>query len=147
MTDVISMLQQDHREVEGLFAQIKVTDGDARGQLVSKLAAKVRLHMQVEEAIVYPAVARQVDDGDDMVHDARADHDDARRVLADVERLPPDDPRFDGALALLETGIAYHVEEEEDEIFPSLREAATAEELDALGETVAAAKGSARASA
>ena len=140
MTDVTKMLEQDHREVEALFEKIKNTNGAVRAQLVSTLAADLRLHMKVEESIVYPAVARQVDDGDDMVAEAKTEHEGARKVLADVEKLSPNEPGFDGALEMLEAGISHHVEEEEDEVFPKFRESVSAEELDDLGVRVAAAK-------
>ena len=96
--------------------------------------------MKVEESIVYPAIAKQVDDGDDMVEEAKTEHEGARKVLADVEKLSPNEPGFDGALEMLEAGISHHVEEEEDEVFPKFRESVSAEELDDLGEKVAAAK-------
>ena len=147
MADVMTMLEQDHREVEELFEKIKNTNGAVRAQLVSRLAADLRLHMKVEESIVYPAIAKQVDDGDDMVEEAKTEHEGARKVLADVEKLSPNEPGFDGALEMLEAGISHHVEEEEDEVFPKLRESVSAEELDDLGEKVAAAKEKAGAAA
>ena len=58
MADVTKMLEQDHREAEDLFAKIKETNGAARAALVTKLAGALKLHMQVEEKIVYPAIAK-----------------------------------------------------------------------------------------
>ena len=140
MKDVIAMLEQDHREVEALFEKIKNTNGAARAQLVSRLAADLRLHMKVEESIVYPAIAKQVDDGDDMIEEAKTEHEGARKVLGDVEKLSPNEPGFDGALEMLEAGISHHVEEEEDEVFPKFRETVSADELNDLADEVAAAK-------
>ena len=94
----------------------------------------------MEESIVYPAIAKQVDDGNDMVDEAKSEHKGARKALDDVEKLSPDKPGFDGALTMLEAGISHHVEEEEGEVFPNLRKSVTAEQLDELGKQVAAAK-------
>ena len=58
MADVTEMLEQDHREAEELFQKIKDTNGAAHAGLVTKLADALKLHMQVEEDIVYPAIAR-----------------------------------------------------------------------------------------
>lgn len=143
MADVTEMLEQDHREAEDLFAKIKETNGAARAGLVTKLVSALKLHMQVEETIVYPAIAKQVAGGDDMVKEATTEHEGARKALVDVEKLSPNEPGFDGALEMLEAGISHHVEEEEDEVFPKFRESVSAEELSALGEEVAAAKSSA----
>ncbi len=140
MADVTEMLEQDHREAEELFQKIKDTNGAAHAGLVTKLADALKLHMQVEEDIVYPAIARQVDDGEEMVKEARTEHEGARKDLAAVEQLSPNEPGFDGALDLLEAGISHHVEEEEDEVFPRFRESVDAGELEELGAKVAAAK-------
>ena len=140
MADVTKMLEQDHREAEDLFAKIKETNGAARAGLVTKLVGALRLHMQVEETIVYPAIAKQVDGGDDMVEEATTEHEGARKALADVEKLSPNEPGFDGALEMLEAGISHHVEEEEDEVFPKFRESVSPAELEELGDDVAAAK-------
>ena len=140
MADVTKLLEQDHREAEDLFAKIKETNGAARAGLVTKLAGALKLHMQVEEKIVYPAIAKQVDGGDDMVDEATTEHDGARKALADVEKLSPNEPGFDGALEMLEAGISHHVEEEEEEVFPKFRESVSSAELNELGAEVAAAK-------
>jgi len=140
MADVTKMLEQDHREAEDLFAKIKETNGAARAGLVTKLAGALKLHMQVEEKIVYPAIAKQVDGGDDMVDEATTEHEGARKALADVEKLSPNEPGFDGALEMLEAGISHHVEEEEEEVFPKFRESVSSDELNELGNEVAAAK-------
>ena len=140
MADVTKMLEQDHREAEDLFAKIKETNGAARAGLVTKLAGALKLHMQVEEKIVYPAIAKQVDGGDDMVDEATTEHEGARKALADVEKLSPNEPGFDGALEMLEAGISHHVEEEEEEVFPKFRESVSSAELNELGDEVAAVK-------
>jgi hemerythrin superfamily protein len=144
MADVTEVLEQDHRKVEKLFEQIKGSKGAARAKYVERLVSDLRLHMKVEESIVYPAIAKQVDDGDDMVEEAKTEHKGARKVLDDVEKLSPNKPGFDGALTMLEAGISHHVEEEEDEVFPKFRKSVSAEELDELGKKVTAAKKSAR---
>ena len=143
MADVIKMLEQDHREAEALFAKIKETNGAARAGLVTKLADALKLHMEVEEKIVYPAISKQVTGGTEMVEEARTEHQGARKVLGDVEKLSPNEPGFDGALEMLEAGISHHVKEEEEEVFPTFRKSVDATELDQLGEQVAAAKNAA----
>ena len=98
--------------------------------------------MKVEESIVYPAIAKQVDDGD-VVEEDKTEHKGARKALDDVEKLSPDKPGFDGALTMLEAGISHHVEEEEDEVFPKFRKSVSTEALNELGKKVTAAKKSA----
>jgi iron-sulfur cluster repair protein YtfE (RIC family) len=134
------MLERDHRQFTHLFAEIRKADGQDRRRLVAQVAADLRLHMAVEESIVYPLIEDQVGAGHEVVEEAKTDHDEARRALADVERLASGQPGFGGALAKLEAEIAQHVEEEETAVFPELREAATPDVLERLGERVAGAK-------
>ncbi len=144
MSDVTRILEQDHRKVEELFAQIKKQQGAIRGRLVETLASELRTHMRVEETIVYPFIVKQLaTDGKDMVEEAKTEHEGARKVLADVERLSPSEPGFDGAFEMLEAGISHHVEEEETEVFPKLRKSASAEQLNEVGQRVIEAKGGA----
>ncbi len=140
MADVTKMLEKDHREVARLFREIKKTNGAARRKLVDQLTADLRLHMKVEESIVYPAMDRKFGLGSVLIDEAKTEHKGARKVLADVEKLSPSQPGFDGALAMLEAGIKHHVREEEDEVFPKFRKSADADELNELGAKVAAAK-------
>ncbi len=67
--------------------------------------------MYLEESIVYPAIAKWVDGGDDMVKEARAEHAEALKALAELERVSLNGPGFDGALAMLAAGISHHVED------------------------------------
>jgi hemerythrin superfamily protein len=117
-TNPILLLQADHRRVEALFAAIAASEGDARRDLVGQVVKALKVHMQLEERHVYPKIAEQV--ADDDAEEAEAEHELTREVLAHVEDLAPDDPGFDGALAMLVAGIEHHVAEEEGEAFPAL---------------------------
>src|SRR3954447_7019686 len=54
--DVTRLLEADHRQVEELFEQIEKAQGVERRPLVDELARSVRGHMELEEAVVYPAM-------------------------------------------------------------------------------------------
>ena len=58
----------------------------------------------------------------------------AKRVAADLLDLEPSDEQFDAKMQVLQELIAHHVEEEEGEVFPLVRQNFAREELDALGE-------------
>ena len=58
----------------------------------------------------------------------RTEHQGARKVLGDVEKLSPNEPGFDGASETLEAGISHHVKEEEEEVFPTFRKSVDATE-------------------
>ena len=140
--DAVAILEADHREAEQLFGQIERAQGAQRAKLVKQLVTALTLHMDIEESIVYPTLAR-IDR--EMGAEAKAEHALARKVMKDVQRLAPDGPGFDGAIGMLKTGIEHHVHEEEGEAFPKLRSTLDVRQMDDLTEKVRTAKERGRA--
>jgi hemerythrin superfamily protein len=118
--DVTRILEADHRQVEDLFAEIEGAEGDARQPFIDELATSLRAHMELEEQAVYPAMEPIV--GHESTQEAQTEHELARKGLEDMLRLAPDEPGFGAALDAVKAGITHHVEEEETEVFPKLRE-------------------------
>jgi hemerythrin superfamily protein len=118
--ELLDQLEQEHREVEDLFAQLEeASDEDTKRELVSQLSAALTKHMDVEEAQVYPEVAKI--EGE-MAQEAETEHSLAREGISKLQSLIGQ-PGFGAAVAMLQAGIDHHVEEEENEVFPKLREA------------------------
>jgi hemerythrin superfamily protein len=117
--DVTKILEADHREVETLFRKISRAEGAERAPMIEELVSSLTGHMDLEEAVVYPAMEPVT--GEEAVTEAETEHGLARKLLQDVVDLGPDEPGFGAALAALEAGISHHVKEEEEEVFPELR--------------------------
>ena len=117
--DATKILEADHRTVEALFDQIEKAEGDARTPLIEELATSLKAHMELEEQVVYPAMEPVT--GAETVQEGVTEHELARKTLADMVALAPDEPGFGGALEAVKAGIQHHVEEEEGEVFPKLR--------------------------
>jgi hemerythrin superfamily protein len=117
--DVTKMLEADHRQVEELFSQIEAAEGADRQPLLDQLISSLHAHMELEEAVLYPAMESVT--GAEAVEEGVVEHDLGRKGLEDVQRLAPDEPGFGAALDSVKAGITHHVDEEEKEIFPQLR--------------------------
>ncbi|MEY2450899.1 MAG: hypothetical protein QOD92_473 [Acidimicrobiaceae bacterium] len=117
--DPTKLLEADHRTVEALFDQIQSAEGDARTPLIDELATSLRGHMELEEQVLYPAMEPVT--GAEAVEEANTEHELARKTLAEMLNLAPDKPGFEAALESVKAGIEHHVEEEENEVFPKLR--------------------------
>jgi hemerythrin-like domain-containing protein len=137
-TNPIVMLQGDHRNVEALFARIQGTDDGERSEFVKQLLSSLRVHMELEENHVYPLLAKNVDA--DLAEEAEVEHQLARDGLAQLEELTPDEPGFDGALAMVMAGIEHHVTEEESEAFPRLASELGADRLTELAQRLMSAR-------
>ncbi len=116
---LLDRLEQQHREAERILKQLRKATTAAKQQpLVDMFRVKMAEHMRLEEARVYPELQR-VDL--DMDVEAEIEHDLARKGLRQLDDMVGK-PGFGAAVAMVEAGIAHHVEEEEKEVFPLLRQ-------------------------
>src|SRR4029079_18346844 len=91
-----------------------------RTNVAPELEAALTLHMQIEEDILYPSVAEFV--GEEDEEEAEIEHGLARDGLTKMLSMVAM-PGFGAAAEMLLGGITHHVEEEETEILPALKEA------------------------
>lgn len=129
------LLKRQHREVKGLFKQVKKAS-DARGRRsgMDKIAANLEAHMKIEEEIFYPAVQEiGTKKAEELVPEAYEEHHVAALVLGELPKVDPKDERFEAKMTVLEELIEHHVEEEEKEMF-KLAEKLGAERLAELGD-------------
>jgi hemerythrin superfamily protein len=117
--DVTRILEKDHRMVEDLLSKLEKAQGEERLPLIEELTTNLLGHMELEEQVVYPAM--QPVTGKEEVEEGNTEHELARKALADVQALAPDDPGFGAAFDVFKAGIEHHVKDEEEEVFPELR--------------------------
>jgi hemerythrin superfamily protein len=116
---LLEQLETEHRQVEELFSKLEKAESESEQRsLVDQLSAALTKHMQVEESQVYPEVYK-IDA--EMEEEAENEHQLGRDGLQKLQELIGK-PGFGAAVAMLEAGISHHVEEEEGEVFPKLRE-------------------------
>ncbi|MEU6406576.1 hemerythrin domain-containing protein [Streptomyces sp. NPDC046985] len=140
--DVIQELTVDHREVEEMFAQIEaLPNGDKRRKdLADQATIELVRHSVAEEMYLYPAVRRYLPEGDAIADREIEDHAQAERTMKELEGLGADDPLFDQVVGRLMREIRSHLADEEQNLFPRLRQTATPDDLERLGERVRTAK-------
>jgi len=120
--DLLDHLTQEHREAEALVEQLAETDpGQERNRLVDELTQALHQHMEVEEQFLYPIVRDEL--GKEDAFEGNIEHQLAREGLEKLHELR-DKPGFAAALDMVKAGITHHVEDEEGEMFPELREKA-----------------------
>lgn len=131
--DAIALLKADHRAVEALFEKFERARGEATKQGIAEhICRALIVHAQIEEEIFYPACEGKVDD--DMLKEARVEHDSAKLLIRDILAGGPDDAFYDAKVSVLAEQIEHHVGEEEarlEGIFSQARRAGL--DLVALG--------------
>ncbi|MBA3589632.1 hemerythrin domain-containing protein [Methylibium sp.] len=135
-TDALELLSADHDRVQRLFENytelVTAEADDADKQhVVEEICLLLTVHAHIEDEFFYPAARRVLDD-EDVIDEAQIEHDSVRDLIDELLTMKPFDELFDDRVRLLEESVSQHVEEEENEIFPRLREAGV--DLESLGE-------------
>lgn len=130
--NAIDLLKQQHDEVEDLFEQIEEAEDEGEKlALFQQLADNLAAHAEIEEKIFYPAAyAKKTEE---LLREAVEEHLAAKRLIADLLELAPDDENFDAKIKVLQEQIEHHVEEEEGELFKAARKELGVNELKTLG--------------
>ena len=140
-TDAITLLTNDHAEVNELFEQYKTLADDAgsmsqdKQNLAEEICTMLTVHAMIEEEIFYPAVRDALDDGK-LLDEAEIEHQAAKDLVAQIQDAEPDDALYDARVIVLGEYVNHHVQEEEGELFPQVRESGL--DLEALGAEMSA---------
>src|SRR5918999_5398410 len=142
--NAISLLTQDHRNVEQLFNRFETTESpEDKRSLTDKVIEQLSIHAELEEQFFYPAVAAKAEEKGEVL-EAVEEHHLAKLALWELERLPASAPNFDAKFTVMKENILHHVGEEEgpDGLFQQARKVMNATELDQLGERMERARAS-----
>jgi len=139
--DGITLLRDDHREVEKLFKEFEEATADGKKEkLAHQICLELTVHTAIEEEIFYPACEGTVEE--DLLKESFVEHDAAKLLIAEIEAGRGEgDEFFDSKVKVLQEEIQHHVEEEEKPhtgVFAQARKGDL--DLNALGEKMLARK-------
>jgi hemerythrin superfamily protein len=138
-TDAITLLVDDHRAVEELFARYEQSDDpEEQTRIVHRVVHDLAVHGEIEELLFYPRIRESL--GDDAAEEAIHEHLEIKKTLNELDKMHAGDDGFDARMRELMAEVRHHVEEEESDIFPTYREKVPAEDLEQLGVALARAK-------
>ena len=130
MPDVIQLLNQDHRKVEELFTEFESTQS---WEICQQICDELEIHTQLEEEIVYPSLKR-IDSK--LEKEAEKEHDEAKQLVAKIRRGGADSSDLVTTMTKLKEAVEHHVEEEESEAWPKMRQELGQTKLGELGTEV-----------
>ncbi|MFJ8085786.1 hemerythrin domain-containing protein [Streptomyces sp. NPDC096205] len=129
--DLITMVTTDHRELQRLFDMMK-SDRSSRPLALPLAVAMLEAHSEAEEDRVYPAVAREAGEKEEAEH-AAEEHHEAESLGKHLLEMDWESEEFDRALEQWIGAVQHHMQEEENDILPALREAVDSDRLRELG--------------
>ncbi len=135
-TDAIVFLKDEHKQVKKIFREFRGTgDGETqkREKLVRKMIEMLTVHTYLENEIMYPEVRKLLPDVEDDVLESYEEHHVADVLCAELWGMDGDDERYAAKATVLIENVEHHIEEEEGEWFPKVREGLGRKELQDLG--------------
>ena len=140
--DAIVMLKADHKEVRGLFREFqKASTTPARkGKLVEKIIELLTVHTYIENEVMYPQVRALLPDLEDDVLESYEEHHVADLLVMELVPMTWKDERFVAKATVLIENVEHHIEEEEQDWFPKVREGLGRKQLQELGQELLEAR-------
>lgn len=141
--DAITLLKTDHKTVEQLFKRFEKAGDRAfveKRSIVDRIIEELSIHASIEEQYFYPVIRATVEDVESLTLESLEEHHIVKWVLAELETLDPSDERFDAKVTVLIENVRHHVKEEENDLFPMVRDELGRSALADLGDTMVSAK-------
>ncbi len=130
--NVVDLILQDHDEMRRLIQEVR-DQPDRRAGVVPLLTTLITAHERAEESRVYPAARRELD-ADDLVEHSQQEHLLADSLLRDLADQAPGGNGYEQTLDKLMEALTHHMEEEESDVLPRIRDGLSTERLGTLGQ-------------
>lgn len=116
------LLRADHKLVNELFEQFEAARSPAKKQSLAKeICTELTIHAQIEEEIFYPAIEKVLKDKT-LVPEAKVEHETLKNLIVQIESESPGTELYDAKVKVLSEYVKHHVKEEQNEIFPKVKE-------------------------
>jgi hemerythrin-like domain-containing protein len=141
--DAIVLLKEDHADIRKLFTDFENAGENAvktKGKIVHRIIEALTVHTYIENEVMYPRVRALVPDLEEDILESYEEHHVADVLVMELYAMSPEDERFDAKTTVLIENVRHHIEEEEEEWFPKVREALGRKDLQEIGEEMLAAK-------
>ncbi|MFF9162142.1 hemerythrin domain-containing protein [Streptomyces longwoodensis] len=131
---VLARQRRDHAEMDALMERHRaLPDGEERERVLQQTVQLVFSHAFAEETVLWPAVRRLVEDGEELTSRVEEEHQQINDLVADIERLDPGSPEREDKVRQAFALIRQDIRDEEDLLLPRLQEALPPDRLRRLG--------------
>ncbi|CAB4941678.1 unannotated protein [freshwater metagenome] len=141
--DAIVLLKDDHQQIRKVFKDFQAAGDNAekrKGQLVDKMIELLTQHTYIENEVMYPRVRELLPELEDDVLESYEEHHVADVLVVELSSMKPSDERFDAKTTVLIENVTHHMDEEEQDWFPKVREGLGRKTLQEIGEAMLEAK-------
>ena len=135
-TDAIVLLREDHKDMRKLFREYEKAGKGAtaaKQKLATKILEALTVHTYLENECMYPETRRLLPDLEDDVLESYEEHHVADVLCMELAAMSPEDERFDAKMTVLMENVTHHMDEEEQDWFPQVREGLSRTQLREIG--------------
>lgn len=138
--DVVDLLTADHNRMRGLFAQFTTAknadDAHQMRHVAEQLIAELQAHEQFEERVFYETVHDDSTKIAAQVAEGYEEHHVADVIMAELRELDPADEQWLAKVKVLIESVEHHIDEEEEDLFVSVRKERSEQDLLSLRDRV-----------
>ncbi|MEV5437024.1 hemerythrin domain-containing protein [Streptomyces sp. NPDC052682] len=131
---VLARQRRDHAEMDRLMERYQaLQDGPEREAVLKQTVQLVFSHAFAEETVLWPAVRRSVEGGEELTSRVEEEHQQINDLVGEIERLRPGDPERADRVRRVFALIRQDIRDEEDLVLPRLQAALPTGRLRRLG--------------
>ncbi len=141
--DALQLITAEHerfREALDRYEEIDADDHDRKGAHIEELIGDVTRHGRMEEEAFYPAVLERLPEAEDEIREDIEEHHVLDVLMAELKGLPAEHEQFDAKVEVFAEILIHHLDEEEEELFPTVRAQLDADFLEGLTGDLRAAR-------
>eukprot|EP00761_Pharyngomonas_kirbyi_P008773 gb/GECH01008785.1/.p1 GENE.gb/GECH01008785.1/~~gb/GECH01008785.1/.p1 ORF type:complete len:200 (+),score=45.13 gb/GECH01008785.1/:1-600(+) len=138
MNDGIQQLIDDHHKIFNVHKQFKDTSDtllDSKKHSLQQLIQDMTIHDFIEHQVLYPMVREKLTTGNDMADRGVKQHKNFRRMMIELENIDFSQEsiaEIDTKVENMIQTFREHVQQEENEVFPALRNSINEQDLDTM---------------
>jgi hemerythrin superfamily protein len=130
--NAIELLERDHTRIRTLFSDLEnAKDTQELKESFEKLDNVLTLHARAEEEVLYPH-STTCKGTEELIQHGLQDHHRGDEMIAQIKSISADQPEFKKKVSELQELMETHLAEEENELFPKVRECLSPEEQENL---------------
>ena len=142
-TDAIVLLKNDHKDIRKAFTDFEKAGENAhaaKGKIVDRIIELLTVHTYVENEVMYPRVRELLPEVEDDVLESYEEHHVADVLVVELAALKPEHERFTAKTTVLIENVRHHMDEEEQDWFPKVRDGLSRTVLQEIGAEMEAAR-------
>ncbi len=131
--DGIESLEKDHDRIRSLFSELEGTaDPHELQDSFDKLGNILTIHAEAEEQVLYPE-ARNCGGTAELIDKGHHEHDKGDQMVLAIKSISPNESEFKAKVRELQEFMLNHLDEEENDLFPRVRQCMSDKKLEQLG--------------